>query len=96
MRQADFLLLASDQRFSKVLEALRTPAERGKAPEIWIAKDGRKVARVQRGSERFVVAFDEKVAPAFGDFVLRELDSLLAAYERSLEAPRGSAGGKDC
>ncbi len=96
MRQADFLLLASDQRFSKVLEALRTPAERGKAPEIWIAKDGRKVARVQRGSERFVVAFDEKVAPAFGDFVLRELDALLAAYERSLEAPRESAGGEDC
>jgi ParB family transcriptional regulator, chromosome partitioning protein len=88
MRQADFLMLATDQRFSKVLEALRSPAERGKAPEIWLAKDGRKVARVQRGSERLVLAFDEKVAPAFGDFVLRELDSLLAAYERSLEVPR--------
>jgi ParB family transcriptional regulator, chromosome partitioning protein len=88
LRRPDFLMLATDQRFSKVLEALRSPAERGKVPEIWIAKDGRKVARVQRGVERLVVTFDEKVAPAFGDYVVRELDSLLAAYERSLEAPR--------
>ncbi len=88
IRQAEFLMLATDQRFSKVLEALRSPAERGKSPEMWIAKDGRKVARIQRGSERLVLAFDEKVAPAFGDYILRELDSLLAAYERSLEAPR--------
>jgi ParB family transcriptional regulator, chromosome partitioning protein len=91
-RQAEFLVLESDQRFIKLLGALRSRAEqRRRAPEMWIAKDGRKVARVQRGPERLVLAFDEKVAPAFGDYVLRELDSLLAAYERSLERPRDEA-----
>lgn len=87
IRQAEFLALDSDQRFAKLLGVLRSPAEQKKAPQMWIAKDGRKVARIQRGAERLVLAFDEKVAPAFGDYVLRELDSLLAAYERSLEGP---------
>jgi ParB family transcriptional regulator, chromosome partitioning protein len=86
--QADFLSLDSDRRFARLLGGLRSPAERKTDPEIWVARDGRKVARVQRGAERLVLAFDERVAPAFGDFVLRELDSLLSAYERSLDAPR--------
>jgi len=82
--QTEFLALDSDQRFAKLLGVLRSPAEQKKTPEMWIAKDGRKVARIQRGPERLVLAFDEKVAPAFGDYVLRELDTLLSAYERSL------------
>ena len=95
MRQADFLMLASDERFSKVLEALRSPARGGKPQRFG---SPRMVVRSARSARlrTVVVVFDEKVAPAFGDFVLRELDALLAAYERSLEAPRGSAGGKDC
>ena len=82
--QTEFLALDSDQRFAKLLGVLRSPAEQKKTPEMWIAKDGRKVARIQRRPERLVLAFDEKVAPAFGDYVLRELDTLLSAYERSL------------
>ena len=85
-RQTEFLALDSDQRFARLLSVLRSPAEQKKTPEMWVAKDGRKVARVQRGAERLVLAFDEKVAPAFGDYVLRELDALLSAYERSLGA----------
>jgi ParB family chromosome partitioning protein len=83
-QQAEFLAMDSDQRFAKLLGALRSPAEQKKTPEIWVAKDGRKVARVQRAPDRLVLAFDEKVAPAFGDYVLRELNALLSAYERSL------------
>lgn len=77
--------LDSDQRFTKLLLALRTPSEQKKAREVWIASDGRKIARIERDSEKFVLAFDEKVAPSFGDYVLRELDGLLSAYERSQE-----------
>lgn len=88
IRQPEFLALESDLRFAKVLEVLRPLVERAKSPEVWVAGDGRKVARVERSAGRFVLALDEKVAPAFGDYILRELDALLAAYERSLEAPR--------
>lgn len=88
IRQAEFLTMPTDQRFHKVLEALRSSAERRTGAEMWVAKDGRKVARIQRKSERLVLAFDERVVPAFGDYILHELDSLLAAYERSLETSR--------
>jgi ParB family chromosome partitioning protein len=88
IRQTEFLSLDSDQRFARLLEVLRPAVEHKKTQEMWVAKDGRKVARVQRGTERVVLAFDEKVAPAFGDYVLRQLDALLAAYEGSLVGPR--------
>ena len=82
---AEFSALASDQRFAKVLEALKTPAAGPRnAPESYVARDGRKIARIQRGGERTILSFDEKVAPAFAEYVLLELDRLLAAYERSL------------
>jgi ParB family chromosome partitioning protein len=84
----EFLSLESDSRFAKVFEALRPASEKSTAPEIWVARDGRKIAKVERSTGRFVLALDEKVAPAFGDYILRELDALLAAYERSLEIPR--------
>ncbi len=83
IRQADFLALPTDQRFSKVLEVLRSPGETANAPERWAAKDGRQIVQVRRGSERLVLSFDQKIAPDFGDFILGELDSLLAAYERA-------------
>lgn len=83
--------LDSDQRFTKLLMALRAPAEQKKAREVWIARDGRKIARVERDSNRLVLAFDEKVAPAFGEFVLRELDGLLSAYERSVKGRKGGS-----
>ncbi len=82
---AEFLALDSDLRFIKVLESIGTPNGHGKTGETWVARDGRKIARVERSPGRFVLSFDEKIAPAFGDYVLRELDSLLAAYERTLE-----------
>lgn len=85
IRQGEFLSLDSDQRFAKLFAALKSPSEQKDVSEMWVAKDGRRVARVQRRPERLVLAFDEKVAPAFGDYVLRELDALLSAYERSLE-----------
>lgn len=88
IRQTEFLSLDSDQRFARLLGVLRPAIDHKKAQEMWVAKDGRNVARVQRGTERVVLAFDEKVAPAFGDYVLRQLDALLAAYEASMVGRR--------
>ncbi|RTL79085.1 MAG: plasmid partitioning protein RepB [Hyphomicrobiales bacterium] len=88
VRQTEFLSLDSDLRFTRLLEVLRPAVEHKKTQETWVAKDGRKVARVQRGTERVVLAFDEKVAPAFGDYVLGQLDALLAAYESSMVGRR--------
>lgn len=89
--RAECAALDSDQRFTKLLLALRPAAEQKKAREVWVARDGRKIARVERDSEKLVLAFDEKVAPAFGEYVLRELDSLLSAYERSLKGRKGQS-----
>jgi ParB family chromosome partitioning protein len=83
--KAEFLSLDSDARFATLFDALRPPQEGAATAEVWTVRDGRAVARIERGSHRFVLALDERVAPAFGDYILKELGTLFAAYERSKE-----------
>jgi ParB family chromosome partitioning protein len=85
--KAEFLALDSDARFASIFDALRSSQLTTSTTEVWSAKDGRAVARIERGSNRFVLAVDEKIAPAFGEYLLKELETLFAAYERSKEKP---------
>ena len=45
--------------------------------EVWAAKDGRTVAQSSGARIRFVLAVDEKIAPAFGEYLLKELGRFL-------------------
>jgi ParB family chromosome partitioning protein len=85
--KSEFLALDSDARFASIFDALRSLQETTSTTEVWAAKDGRTVARIERSSNRFVLAVDEKIAPAFGEYLLKELGTLFAAYERSKEMP---------
>lgn len=79
---------SSDDRFSLVLSAVvareKTTAKAVKATP-WTGSDGKKVATINKSADRFVLSVDEKIAPAFGDFVLDRLPELYDAFRRSKE-----------
>ena len=46
---------------------------------------GERADGVERAGDRFILALDEKVAPAFGDFVLDKLPELYDAFRHTKE-----------
>jgi len=78
-----FLTASSDDRFGMVLSAVAIRERATIKPIIWTASDGKKVAKVNRSADRFILAVDEKVAPSFGDFVLERLPELYDAFRQS-------------
>lgn len=76
-----FLSLDSDARFAAVCAAL-APAKNKIQPVIWTAGDGKKVASIDRRTERTTVAMDEKVAPGFGDYVVARLAELYSDFQK--------------
>lgn len=88
-----FLRGDSDARFSLVLNAV-TPPTKTSPPKAkaWSTPAGKKAARIEKGPDRLTLIFDEKQAPAFGDFVAAQLDGL---YTRFLEANDGGRSDDD-
>lgn len=97
---SEFTAATSDERFELALVhfsatddrqiasspvALRKPAAEG---SYWSTGDGRRIARIKADPRKFTVAIDEKAAPGFGDFLLKQMDSLYASYQSHVkEAP---------
>ena len=83
LAETAFSAATSDERFIRVLAALSpqsttTPRSR----EIWLTPVGQEAARVERGSIRFTLTIDERIAPAFGDYLFSKLDELYVAFRR--------------
>lgn len=76
-----FLKADSDARFSLALNVV-TPPSKTSAPKTkaWSTPTGKKAARIEKGPGRLALIFDEKQAPAFGDFVAAQLDGLYAQF----------------
>jgi ParB family chromosome partitioning protein len=78
-----FLAADSDARFVSFLAALsakpRVPTEK----ETWIDDEGRQIATLQRAGGRSTFVVDEKAAPDFGEFLLRELPRLYRDYREN-------------
>lgn len=73
----------SDARFAMVFAAVSARSKPAPKATHWTASDGKKVAKIQRSADRFVLALDEKTAPAFGEFVLSRLPELYEAFQQS-------------
>ncbi len=57
------------------------PDTRNKSPpDHWIDEQGKKVARIERGEGRFLLSLDERLAPSFGDFIVKRLPELYRAF----------------
>jgi ParB family chromosome partitioning protein len=80
-----FVAASTDDRFSIVLSAVTVRPVKATKATTWTAADGKKIAKIERAGDRFILALDEKVAPAFGDFVLDKLPELYDAFQLKKE-----------
>jgi ParB family chromosome partitioning protein len=79
----------SDTRFALVFNAVSKPSPRpSKRVKVWSTPKRKKAARIQQEAGRTALVFDEKLVPAFGEYVVDQLDRL---YSQFLET---SEGGK--
>ncbi|MGV6872514.1 plasmid partitioning protein RepB [Pseudochelatococcus sp. B33] len=75
----------SNARFALVLKAVSEPEAAAKKPavRIWQDPDGKKVLRIESRKDETALVVDEAVAPAFGDFLLGEIETLYQRYLQS-------------
>jgi ParB family transcriptional regulator, chromosome partitioning protein len=76
-----FRKASSDERFALVSAALLKRAERAR-PEAWNGPEGQQVVQVTRTRQSGVLTVDERIAPAFTDFLLQRIPDLFDAYRR--------------
>jgi ParB family chromosome partitioning protein len=86
IRDPTYCELPSNQRFEKLYFALRSKKSAAKA-EVWRAGDGIQAATITRSERKLNIQFDEKAAPAFGEFVRSRLESLYTDYRRHQADP---------
>jgi ParB family transcriptional regulator, chromosome partitioning protein len=79
-----FLSQESDKRFETLFTSLRDKAPRNRS-ESWAAEDGTRAARFSRSGKKLTLMFDDRVAPAFGDFVKSRLQTLYEEYRADVE-----------
>jgi ParB family transcriptional regulator, chromosome partitioning protein len=81
LRQAAISALNSDQRFEKLFAFLSVAKERAKT-ETWLAPDQVRAVRIRESGSETLLAFSNKAAPGFGDFVRQRLQSLYLEYQQ--------------
>jgi len=77
----EFKGLATDKRFEAVHRNLSAQAPRARS-EPWSADDGTRLVRVTETDKKLTLAFDNRVAPDFGEFVRGRLQALYDEYKR--------------
>ncbi|RDJ01393.1 plasmid partitioning protein RepB [Rhizobium grahamii] len=75
--------LESDARFDGLLRALSEPRrkERAKSSDLWKTPHGKRAASVEAREGKTTIIFEEKVVPAFGQFVSTKLDQLYREFQ---------------
>lgn len=77
---ADLAALDTDKRFEALAAALREKSSRPRA-ETWAAADGTHAAKISRTGDKLTLAFDDRTAPKFGEFVKQKLQSLYDEFK---------------
>jgi ParB family transcriptional regulator, chromosome partitioning protein len=75
-----FSSMDTDKRFEMLHDRLRARSARSR-PQSWSASDGTRAARISRSGQKLTLTFDNRVAPAFGDFVEARLQTLYDDYK---------------
>lgn len=75
--------LESDARLDALLRSLTEPSKnlRVKKSEIWKTPLGKRAARVEAREGKTSIVFEEKIVPAFGQFVSAKLDELYREFQ---------------
>ena len=85
MTSEKFVSKTSDERFNAVFAKASTKKQATTNLQQWTTEDGKKIAKFRAGATASTLIFDHKQAPEFGDFVLKSLPKLYAAYQRGEE-----------
>ncbi|WP_158743471.1 plasmid partitioning protein RepB [Acidisphaera sp. L21] len=94
VRTTDFTALPSDDRFGALHRAfsdpapssvsLPHPADTARPPRArstyWATEDGKRLVKITASDRAFVLTIDAKAAPAFGEFLLAEMEQLYDTY----------------
>ena len=80
VKAPSFRALETDKRFETLAAGLREKTSRARA-ETWAAKDGTHAAKVSRAGKKLTLTFDDRVAPKFGDFVRKRLQTLYDEFK---------------
>ena len=77
----------SDARFNLLLTSLKSGGERPsvETERFWEDSEGRSVVRFDRAGGGARLTFDEQLAPAFAQFVLKKLSELHSEYQRQMQ-----------
>lgn len=83
----------SDARFNLLLTSLKSGGERlsAETERFWEDPEGRSVVRFDRAGGGARLTFDERLAPAFAEFVLKKLSELHSEYERLMQPTERAA-----
>ncbi|WP_413712607.1 plasmid partitioning protein RepB [Rhizobium sp. Rhizsp82] len=75
--------LESDARLDALLRALSEPSKKSRATktDFWKTPLGKRAARVEARGGKTSITFEEKVVPAFGQFVSAKLDQLYKEFQ---------------
>jgi ParB family chromosome partitioning protein len=84
LQDGHFLASTSDKRFQILFDAL-APEHEHRTRGGWTDEAGRQITTIDRSGSRFTLSFDEKVAPAFGEFILKQLPELYRAFRQQRE-----------
>jgi len=81
-RDAAFSAAASDARFALLFKALKGEASQQPAPVV-TDEAGKTVASIRKAASRTTFVVDNRLAPAFGEFLIRQLPELYETYRRA-------------
>ena len=81
-RDTAFNAAASDARFALLFKALKGEASLQPAPVV-TDEAGKTVASIRKGASRTTFVVDDRLAPAFGEFLIRQLPELYETYRRA-------------
>ncbi len=76
----DVAMLESDQRFKRVLQALKPPVAASQA-DTWSTPKGESFAKVSQSKDRVSLIIDRKKSPGFAEFVMTRLKELYLEFE---------------
>jgi len=84
LQDGHFLESTSDKRLQILFDALAPEHEQHTRVGL-TDEAGRQITTIDRSGSRFTLSFDEKVAPAFGEFILKQLPELYRAFRQQRE-----------
>lgn len=75
--------LSSDDRFSRLFDAIAPKKPKSPRAQVWKAEDGTKAARYRQDAKTLTLTIDKEAAPEFSDYLLSALPEIYASFKRT-------------